>query len=99
LPADVADAAGVPVVLSHALCGLRARRSGHGPGLVLTALELAVWTRQQHRLDGLVHHNDASGQYLAIRYTDTLTAAGAVASVGRSTTPSPSLRSANSRPN
>jgi hypothetical protein len=42
LPADVADAAGVPVVLSHALCGLRARRSGHGPGLVLTALELAV---------------------------------------------------------
>jgi putative transposase len=50
--------------------------------LPLEALELAVWTRQQHRLDGLVHHADAGGQYLAIRYTDTLTAAGAVASVG-----------------
>src|SRR5918993_393647 len=50
--------------------------------LPLEALELAVWTRQQQRLDGLVHHTDAGSQYLAIRYTDTLTAAGAVASVG-----------------
>ena len=50
--------------------------------LPLEALELAVWTRQQHRLDGLVHHTDAGSQYLAIRYTDTLTSAGAVASVG-----------------
>ena len=50
--------------------------------LPLEALELAVWTRQQHRLDGLVHHTDAGSQYLAIRYTDTLSAAGAVASVG-----------------
>jgi len=30
--------------------------------LPLEALELAVWTRQQHRLDGLVHHADAGGQ-------------------------------------
>jgi putative transposase len=50
--------------------------------LPLEALELAIWTRQQQRLDGLVHHTDAGSQYLAIRYTDTLTAAGAVASVG-----------------
>lgn len=49
--------------------------------LPLEALELAIWTRQQ-RLDGLVHHTDAGGQYLAIRYADTLAAAGAVASVG-----------------
>jgi putative transposase len=49
--------------------------------LPLEALQLAIWTRQQQRLDGLVHHTDA-GQYLAIRYADTLTAAGAVASVG-----------------
>ncbi len=50
--------------------------------LPLEALELAIWTRQQHQLDGLVHHTDAGSQYLAIRYADTLTAAGAVASVG-----------------
>jgi putative transposase len=50
--------------------------------LPLEALELAIWTRQQQRLDGLVHHTDAGSQYLAIRYADTLTAAGAVASVG-----------------
>src|SRR5512135_3086894 len=49
--------------------------------LPLEALELAIWTRQQ-QLDGLVHHTDAGGQYLAIRYADTLAAAGAVASVG-----------------
>ena len=50
--------------------------------LPLEALELAIWTRQQQRLDGLVHHTDAGSQYLAIRYADTLSAAGAVASVG-----------------
>ena len=50
--------------------------------LPLEALELAIWTRRQDRLDGLVHHTDAGSQYLAIRYTDTLTAAGAIASVG-----------------
>jgi putative transposase len=50
--------------------------------LPLEALELAVWTRKQQRLDGLVHHTDAGSQYLAIRYTDTLTSAGAVGSVG-----------------
>jgi putative transposase len=50
--------------------------------LPLEALELAVWTRHQHQLDGLVHHTDAGSQYLAIRYTDALSAAGAVASVG-----------------
>jgi putative transposase len=50
--------------------------------LPLEALELAIWTRQQHRLDGLVHHTDAGSQYLAIRYTDTLVAVGAVSSVG-----------------
>ena len=50
--------------------------------LPLEALELAIWTRQQDRLDGLVHHTDAGCQYLAIRYTDTLAAAGALPSVG-----------------
>ena len=49
--------------------------------LVLDALEMAIWRRQQ-RLDGLVHHSDQGSQYLAIRYTDRLADAGAVASVG-----------------
>jgi putative transposase len=50
--------------------------------LPLEALELAVWTRRQGRLDGLVQHTDAGSQYLAVRYADALAAAGAVASVG-----------------
>ncbi len=33
-------------------------------------------------LDGLVHHSDRGGQYLAIRYSERLAEAGAVASVG-----------------
>jgi putative transposase len=50
--------------------------------LPLEALELAIWTRQQPRLDGLIHHTDAGSQYLAIRYAATLSAAGVLASVG-----------------
>jgi len=50
--------------------------------LALDALEMALWTRRATRLDGLVHHSDRGGQYLAIRYTDRLAQAGAVASVG-----------------
>jgi putative transposase len=49
--------------------------------LPLEALEMAIWTRQQH-LAGLVHHTDRGSQYTAIRYTDTLAAVGALASVG-----------------
>ncbi len=49
--------------------------------LPLEALEMAIWTRQQH-LGGLVHHTDRGSQYTAIRYTDTLAAVGALASVG-----------------
>jgi putative transposase len=49
--------------------------------LALEALEMAIWARNS-RLDGLVHHTDRGSQYTAIRYTDTLAAVGAVASVG-----------------
>ena len=49
--------------------------------LPLEALEMAIWTRN-HRVPGLVAHTDAGSQYLAIRYTDTLAAAGALPSVG-----------------
>jgi putative transposase len=52
--------------------------------LALDALEMAIWQRQAAGadLDGLVHHSDRGGQYLAIRYTDRLADAGAVTSVG-----------------
>ena len=49
--------------------------------LALEALQMAIWARRE-RLDGLVHHSDAGSQYLAIRYTDALAGAGALASVG-----------------
>lgn len=50
--------------------------------LALDALEMAVWARQDTGLDGLVHHSDRGGQYLAVRYTQRLADKGAVASVG-----------------
>jgi putative transposase len=49
--------------------------------LALDALEMAMWQRQE-RLDGLVHHSDRGSQYLAIRYSERLAEAGAIASVG-----------------
>ena len=50
--------------------------------LALDALEMAIFTRGDRTLDGLVHHSDRGGQYLAIRYTERLEDAGAVNSVG-----------------
>ena len=52
--------------------------------LPLDALEMALWTRQQadELVKGLVHHSDAGSQYTAIRYSDRLNDAGAVASIG-----------------
>jgi len=49
--------------------------------LALDALEMAIWQRRGE-LDGLVHHSDRGGQYLAIRYTERLADEGAVTSVG-----------------
>jgi putative transposase len=49
--------------------------------LALDALEMAIW-RRDTALDGLVHHSDRGGQYLAIRYTQRLADAGAITSVG-----------------
>ena len=51
-------------------------------GLALDALEMAIWSRWGHSLEGLVHHSDRGGQYLAIRYTARLEEAGMAASVG-----------------
>jgi putative transposase len=50
--------------------------------LALDALEMGIWSRGRQDLDGLVHHSDRGVQYLAIRYTERLAEAGAVASVG-----------------
>lgn len=49
--------------------------------LALDALEMAIWARRGDT-EGLVHHSDRGVQYLAIRYTERLEEAGAVASVG-----------------
>ena len=52
--------------------------------LALDALEMGIWTRQRTGADlsALVHHSDKGVQYVAIRYTQRLAEAGAVASVG-----------------
>ncbi len=52
--------------------------------LALDALKMAVWRRQNQGADlrQLVHHSDRGVQYRAIRYTQRLAEAGAVASVG-----------------
>jgi putative transposase len=48
--------------------------------LALDALEMAIFSRGD--LDGLIHHSDRGGRYLAIRYTERLDDAGVVNSVG-----------------
>jgi putative transposase len=52
--------------------------------LALDALEMGIWTRQRQGRDvtGLTHHSDKGVQYVAVRYTQRLAEAGAVASVG-----------------
>jgi transposase InsO family protein len=65
---------------SRFIVGWQASRSLR-TDLALDALEMAIWARQAE-LEGLVHHSDRGSQYLAIRYTERLAEAGAVASVG-----------------
>ena len=52
--------------------------------LALDALEMGLWTRARdaHDTTALIHHSDRGVQYLAVRYTERLAEAGAVASVG-----------------
>ena len=52
--------------------------------LALDALEMALWQRRRVHLDGLIHHSDHGVQYLSIRYTERLDAAGLERSVGSS---------------
>ena len=52
--------------------------------LALDALEMGLWTRRRdgRSVSSLVHHSDRGVQYVAVRYTERLLEAGAVASVG-----------------
>jgi putative transposase len=52
--------------------------------LALDALDMGLWARRRCGQDvaGLIHHSDRGVQYRAIRYTDRLAEAEAVASVG-----------------
>jgi putative transposase len=68
-------------VFSRFIVGWRVSNSLHA-GLTLDALEMAIWRRQRQELTGLIHHSDRGVQYLAMRYTERLAAAGAVWSVG-----------------
>jgi putative transposase len=66
-------------VYSRRVVGWQASRSLR-TDLALDALEMAVHQRRPGA--GLVHHNDRGVQYMSIRYTERLAAAGGVASVG-----------------
>ena len=68
-------------VFSRFVVGWQASRSLR-TDLALDALEMAIWGRRGEQLQGLVHHSDRGVQYLAVRYTERLAEAGAVASVG-----------------
>ena len=52
--------------------------------LALDALHMGLWTRRRagHDVTGLTHHSDRGVQYRALRYTQALDEADAVASVG-----------------
>ena len=63
------------------IVGWRVSRTAHA-GFVLDALEQALHERRPIRGGGLVHHSDRGSQYLALRYTDRLAAAGIEPSVG-----------------
>ena len=52
--------------------------------LPLDALEMALWVRDRAGQDvtGVIQHSDAGSQYTALRYTERLADAGAIASIG-----------------
>jgi putative transposase len=66
-------------VYSRCIVGWRVSNSLRSD-LALDALEQALHARPLH--DGLVHHSDRGVQYLSIRYTERLAAAGIERSVG-----------------
>jgi putative transposase len=69
-------------VFARRIVGWRVSASMH-TDFVLDALEQAIDARSRDALIGLVHHSDRGTQYLSMRYTNRLTAAGIAPSVGR----------------
>ena len=63
------------------IVGWRVSRTAHA-SFVLDALEQALYERQPVHRGGLVHHSDRGSQYVSIRYTERLAAAGVEPSVG-----------------
>jgi putative transposase len=63
------------------IVGWRVSRTAHA-GFVLDALEQALHDRKPTSGGGLVHHSDRGVQYVSIKYTERLTEAGLVPSVG-----------------
>ena len=63
------------------IVGWRVSRTAHA-GFVLDALEQALYDRRPVSDAGLIHHSDRGTQYVSIKYTDRLMAAGIETSVG-----------------
>jgi putative transposase len=63
------------------IVGWRVSRTAHA-SFVLDALEQALHERRPVRGGGLVHHSDRAVQYVSIKYTERLAAAGIEPSVG-----------------
>ena len=76
-----AYAAFVTDVFSRRIVGWRVANT-LSADLALDALEMAIWSRREESLPGLVHHSDRGVQYLSIRYTERLAEMGAASSVG-----------------
>ena len=68
-------------VFARRIVGWRVSRTAHA-GFVLDALEQALHERRPVRGGALVHHSDRGVQYLSIKYTERLAAAGIEPSVG-----------------
>jgi putative transposase len=67
-------------VFARRIVGWRVSRTAHA-GFALDALEQALHDRRPVK-GGLIHHSDRGGQYVSIRYTERLLAAGIEPSVG-----------------
>ena len=68
-------------VFARRIVGWRVSRTAHA-SFVLDALEQALHERRPVRGGGLVHHSDRGVQYLSIKYTERLAAAGIEPSLG-----------------
>lgn len=67
---------------SRKIVGWSTRTTMRTDALPLEAFKHALLGAKDQALDGLVHHSDRGSQYVSIRYTDHLTKAGLMASVG-----------------